>query len=209
MTCSEISALLDDYLDGTLSLEQVKLVEEHLAGCDRCRAEVAGVGSILADARALPRTVLPSRDLWGGIEARLPTRAPAVLPLRTGRPLLQRPLVQLAAALFLLLAGATLATLYQRGRAGAAPSFALEQQRYATATADLARRLADDPGLLPATTRAVVERNLTIVDQAIQEAEKALASDPGNTELEQMVLARYAQRLALLKHATEAGRRES
>jgi anti-sigma factor RsiW len=209
MTCSDISTRLDDYLDGALPPDQVRQVEEHLAGCDRCRAELAGLRSILADARTLPRTVLPSKDLWSGIEARLPAPAPAVLPLRPRRPLLQRPVALLAAALFLLLAGATLATLYLRGPGGAASTFALEQQRYATATADLARRLADDPTLLSATTRAVVERNLTIVDQAIQEAEKALATDPGNTELEQMVLARYAQRLALLKHATEAGRRES
>ena len=88
-------------------------------------------------------------------------------------------------------------------------AFAREQARYARATAELARRLADDPAPLSATTRAVVERNLAIVDAAIREAEHALASDPGNTELEQMVLARYAQRLALLKHATDAGRRES
>ena len=85
----------------------------------------------------------------------------------------------------------------------------MEQERYAHATADLARKLADDPAQLSASTRAVVERNLAIVDQAIREAEDALASDPGNAELEQMVLARYAQRLALLKHATEAGRQES
>jgi hypothetical protein len=55
----------------------------------------------------------------------------------------------------------------------------------------------------------VVERNLAIVDQAIREAEAALASDPGNAALEQMVLARYVQRLDLLRRATEAGRQES
>lgn len=207
MTCADISALLDDYIDGALPADQARRVEEHLAGCESCRAEVAGLRSILTDARALPRTVLPAKDLWAGIESRLPSAPP--VPLRPRRPLLQRPLVQLAAAIFLLLAGATLATLYLRGRTGSPSTFALEQQRYAAATADLARKLADDPALLSATTRAVVERNLTIVDQAIQEAEHALATDPGNTELEQMVLARYAQRLALLKHATEAGRRES
>jgi hypothetical protein len=150
---------------------------------------------------------MPSRDLWDSIESRLPANAP--IPVHQRQPLRQRPLFQLAAAIFLLLAGAALATLYLRGHGPAPSSFALEQQRYATATADLARRLADDPALLSATTRAVVERNLTIVDAAIHEAEHALATDPGNTELEQMVLARYAQRLALLKHATEAGRQES
>ena len=115
----------------------------------------------------------------------------------------------LAAALFLLIAGASLATLYQRRSVPSASAFAAEQERYARATAQLAGQLAADSSALAGQTRAVVARNLAIVDQAIQEAERALATDPGNTELEQMVLARYAQRLALLKHATEFGRRVS
>jgi hypothetical protein len=176
-------------------------VEQHLAGCPDCRRELAAIRALVGEARSLPRSILPERDLWTGIEARL---APVAGPAPRG--LWYRPLVLLAAALFLLLAGATLATLYQRRTTS---EFALEQERYAQATADLARKLADDPAHLSASTRAVVERNLAIVDQAIQEAEAALATDPGNAELEQMVLARYAQRLALLKHATEAGRQES
>ncbi len=207
MTCADCSTLLDRYIDGALAPDVSARVEAHLAGCVACRAELAGIRSIVAEARVLPRTVHPGRDLWSGIEARLPANAP--LRLATRRPLLQRPLVLLAAALFLLLAGATLATLYQRRAGGTDSTFVLEQRRYAAATAELARTLAEDPAPLSASTRAVVERNLTIVDAAIQEAEQALATDPGNTELEQMVLARYAQRLALLKHATEAGRRES
>jgi anti-sigma-K factor RskA len=206
MTCTDITPLLDDYINGTLPAEAIPDVERHLDGCDRCRAEVTALRALVADARALPRVVLPERELWTGIEPRL---APA--PLRAGaaepRGQRYRPLVLLAAALFLLIAGATLATVYQRSRTTA--GFAAEQQRYTEATADLARKLANDPGHLSSATRAVVERNLAIVDQAIREAETALATDPGNAALEQMVLARYAQRLALLKRATEAGGRES
>jgi len=203
MTCIEIEPLLDDYLDGTLPAEIIQEVGRHLAACDRCRAEEAALRALVGGARALPRSVLPERDLWTGIEARL---APA--PQRT-RVLgtRYRPVVLLAAALFLLLAGATLATLYQRSQTPFA--FAAEQRRYAAATADLARKLADNPTRLSSTTRLVVERNLAIVDQAIREAETALTTDPDNAELEQMVLARYAQRLNLLKRATEAGKQES
>ncbi len=206
MNCSDIASLLDDYLDGTLPAEQVRQVEEHLAGCEKCHREVAFNRSLISSARAMPRSILPAKDLWGGIEPRLPTRPRFVALPAAGRGL-RSPWFQLAAAVALLIAGATLATLYQRR---ATPSaFALEQQRYVQATADLARKLADDPAQLSASTRAVVERNLAIVDQAIKEAEAALTSDPGNTELEQMVLARYAQRLDLLKRATAAGRQVS
>lgn len=205
MTCLEIASLLDDYLDGALTTDAAREVESHLAGCDRCRAEVAALRELVADARALPRSVLPARELWTGIEPRLG----AVLSRATLSTFLtrHRPLALLAAALFLLFTGATLATVYLRSRTPDA--FALEQQRYAEATADLARKLADDPIRLSPATRAVVERNLAIVDQAIREAEAALATDPDNTELEQMVLARYAQRLDLLRRATAAGRQES
>jgi hypothetical protein len=205
MNCSDIAPLLDDYIDGTLPPEKVRQVEAHLTGCQKCRREIEGIRSVLADARALPRSVLPGQDLWSGIESRLGQSKVMALPLSRGRTYNNWAL--LAAGLFLLIAGATLATLYQRRSAPSA--FAQEQQRYVQATADLARKLADDPTQLSASTRAVVERNLAIVDQAIKEAEDALTSDPGNTELEQMVLARYAQRLDLLKRATAAGKQVS
>jgi hypothetical protein len=205
MNCTDVGPLLDDYIDGLLPPERVREVEGHLAGCESCRREVGAIRSVLADARALPRSIQPGKDLWSGIEPRLNT-AP-VIPLPATALRSYRPFTLLAAALFLLIAGATLATLFQRR---STPSvFAAEQQRYVEATADLARKLADDPAQLSASTRAVVERNLAIVDQAIKEAEEALASDPGNTELEQMVLARYAQRLDLLKRATAAGKQVS
>lgn len=202
MNCNEVAPLLDDYIDGILPVAQVRAVEQHLAGCEKCRREVEAIRSVLADARAMPRAIQPAQDLWKGIEGRLATTEVVALPTAHSRR--YRPLLLLAAALFLLVAGATLATIYQRDSAPGA--FALEQQRYTQATADLARKLADDPTQLSASTRAVVERNLAIVDEAIKEAEQALTSDPGNTELEQMVLARYAQRLDLLKRATAAGK---
>ena len=205
MTCTEIAPRLDEYIDGALPVEAAHEVERHLAGCERCRREVAAIRSLLADARSMPRSIQPDRDLWRGIEGRLtPARTVSSPAIRPYRP---QPLVLLAAALFLLIAGATLATVYQRGRAPT--GFALQQQRYTQATADLARKLADDPTHLSSATRAVVERNLAIVDQAIHEAEEALTTDPGNAELEQMVLARYAQRLDLLRRATAAGKQES
>jgi len=204
MTCTDISPLLDDYVDGDLPPDAVARVTAHLAGCARCRAAMAGIQALVADARALPRTVEPPRELWAGIESRLSRRV-GTAP----HPVLPRTVLALAAGLALLVTGALLATWYQRRTAPAASDFALEQRRYAQATAELARTLTVEPSRLPSDTRAVVERNLAIVDRAIQEAETALATDPGNAELEQMVIARYAQRLALLKRATEAGKQES
>jgi anti-sigma factor RsiW len=203
--CTTIAPLLDAYLDGELPPAEHETVDAHLATCANCRAEADAIRSIVADARALPRSVLPERELWSGIGPRLTQGAVGLERARTMPPL--RGWFRLAAAIGLILFGAGLGTLWQRSTA---PSpFAAEQARYTAASTVLAERLAADPGQLTPSTRAVVERNLAIIDLAIREAETALAADPGNTPLEQMLVARYEQRLALLRRATSARGMES
>jgi hypothetical protein len=202
-TCAEIAGLLDDYVNATLGPADRIRVEEHLSECERCPAEVAAVKALVAGARALPASITPGRDLWTGIETRLRSPVGGVrrIAWRTS------PWGRLAAAIGFVLLGAGLATIWQQSPN---PSgFAAEQARYNAASAELASKLAEGtPGLSP-ITRAVVERNLAIVDAAIQEAERALEADPGNGALEQMLRARYEQRLDLLRRATDADRRES
>jgi anti-sigma factor ChrR (cupin superfamily) len=202
MTHEDAAARLDAYLDGTLDPAEKAEVEAHIVACPVCRDELMALQSILADARALPRSVMPARDLWTGIEGRLG-------PRRTALPFTQRyraPL--LAAAALVVLVGGVLIGKSLPTTPASDSAFALEQQRYTAATDALARQLSRNQALTD-ETRAVVERNLAIVDEAIREAEQALDADPGNTALEQMVLAGYEQRLALLKRATDAGRQES
>jgi Putative zinc-finger len=206
MNCSDLSGLLDDYVDGALATPDRALLETHLAGCSTCRQELAALRGLVADAQRLPRAMTPPVTLWPAIASRIAASPPAPSRARPARRLLRAGL-RLAAALALILFGAALATLWQRRTAP--DDFAAARARYAQASAVLARELADNPGNLAPSTRAVVERNLTIVDQAIREAEAALASDPGNTALEQMLLARYQQRLGLLSRATSVGHQES
>lgn len=207
MTCDEILTRLDAWADEGLAPAEQAAVDAHLAGCDRCRAEAHALRALLAEARALPRAVLPARDLWGGIAPRLtapePHRVPpSETPLRQ-RLLASRPLL-LAAAIGGILLGVMMASLWQRQ--GELRAFTAERARYVEASTALARALAADPTTLNPETRAVVERTLSILDQAIAEAEAALEKDPRNTELEQMLLARYEQRLGLLRRAAATGR---
>jgi len=205
MNCDEIQARLDAWVDDALPAGEAAAVAAHLGDCERCREEAEALRTLVAQARALPRSVLPERDLWGGIEARLAPAGGASRPSpareRPG-PSAWRPLLA-AAALGGLLLGAALASLWFRG----APEreFAREQARYAEASAALSRALAADATGLAPDTRAVVERTLSILDQAIAEAEAALAADPRNATLEQMLLARYQQRLDLLRRAAAVG----
>ena len=77
MTCEAFDAALPDYLEGTLDDSVRASVEMHLRECVRCAGLVRDLENIRRDASALPDLV-PARDLWEGIEARI---AATVIPL--------------------------------------------------------------------------------------------------------------------------------
>jgi anti-sigma factor RsiW len=83
MTCEAFDAALPDYLEGTLDESMRASVELHLRECVRCASLVRDVENIRKEAAALPDLV-PSRDLWEGIESRI--AAPVIpLPARSER----------------------------------------------------------------------------------------------------------------------------
>lgn len=77
MTCDAFDAAVPDYLEGTLDERARAAVEGHLSECVRCASLLRDIDNIRKDAAALPDLV-PSRDLWEGIEARI---AAPVIPL--------------------------------------------------------------------------------------------------------------------------------
>jgi hypothetical protein len=85
MTCEAFDAALPDYLEGTLDDSRRASVERHLSECVRCASLLRDIENIGKEAAALPDMV-PSRDLWQGIEARI---AAPVIPL-AARPERQR-----------------------------------------------------------------------------------------------------------------------
>lgn len=58
------------YLNGELSLSEVKLIEDHLLDCASCRARFAQLRNGHRLAQQIPRFT-PQRDLWASIEAGL------------------------------------------------------------------------------------------------------------------------------------------
>ena len=77
MTCEAFDAALPEHLEGTLDGSLRSAVEGHLRECVRCASLVRDLRNIQAEATQLPDLV-PSRDLWQGIEARI---AAPVIPL--------------------------------------------------------------------------------------------------------------------------------
>ena len=107
MTCEAFDAALPDYLEGTLDGSRRASVEHHLGECVRCASLLRDIENISKEAAAMPDLV-PSRDLWQGIEARI---AAPVIPL-AARPERQRRFARAwmgvaAAALIVSTAGIT------------------------------------------------------------------------------------------------------
>ena len=207
MTCQDVDQQLDAYLDGTIAAGERVAIDAHLDQCAACRDALDAMRRILAESHTLPREILPARDLWLDLAPRLASRAKPPAAWRSW----PRSPAGLAAAAVLLIAlgGAIGATTTHWLRPATDTAFAVARARYTAATAILAEQLAADPTLLAVTTRSVIAQDLGILDAAIHEAETALAADPGNAALEQMLLTREQQRLDLLERTLRAGRQES
>jgi hypothetical protein len=125
MTCEAFDAALPDYLEGTLGGSLRASVERHLRECVRCAGLVRDIENIRDEASALADLV-PSRDLWAGIESRI---AAPVIAL-AARPERQRRLVPAwigiaAAALIVSTAGVTYLLTARSLRPGRDPRVAI------------------------------------------------------------------------------------
>jgi len=137
MTCDDVDGVLLDYLEETLDRDAQSAVEEHVAGCLRCNSMLRDIGSIRAQAAALPE-LTPSRDLWAGIATRI---EPTVVPLGRPQQAPRRTWIPLAAAaaaaLMIATAGVTyLATsrsMRSAGTVAAAPKAGASTQQIAAA----------------------------------------------------------------------------
>jgi Tfp pilus assembly protein PilF len=73
--------------------------------------------------------------------------------------------------------------------------------QYDAAVADLEKALKADRDRLDASTIAIVEHNLQIIDQAIDQARRALEADPANGYLSGHLAEARRRKLDLLRRA--------
>ncbi len=85
---------------------------------------------------------------------------------------------------------------------GVAEPVALADQQYDAAVADLEQALKLGRGRLDTATIAIVEHNLTTIDEAIRQAREALAADPSNSYLSSHLVEARRRKLDLLRRAT-------
>ncbi len=216
MRCDELSTALVDLVDGRLDPARQREAERHLEACAGCRALVDDLRTIRTAAFTLNRREPPA-EVWASL-----SRALAMEPPSGGRPAAGRPnwTAWMAAAAVLVLATAVgLWPLLRRTETPAgnavpavaeAPSvesvaaeFEAAEQHYQKAIADLETIARQDTGELDPQVAAVLQKNLTVIDQAISESRTALQSQPASSNAQEGLFEALRTKVALLQQTVE------
>jgi len=215
LTEEQINEMADDALLPNASAD----LAQHISECLTCRAEISAMRSMAMRVRALPVSVQPPADVWPTISARIRNSAEPSEEKHKAFARRAPAWGWLAAAAVLLVMISSLVTTVVMGRRHADVT-AVVASRPSTALANLAalsrreegfRNTADElwaavnarRDQLSPETVATVERTVMLIDAAILEAREALANDPNNTVIADMLSARYERKVDLLKRAAE------
>ncbi len=202
MTCQELLDRADAYAQGELSADDAAAFEAHLVTCSACELALLASADAPPGIAGLSRSIEPAADLWPAIRERVASR-------REGRMRVTAPRWALATAALLLIAlssGVTVVLLTSGApRTITARDISALESQYAAMSEDLTGALEQARARLSAETMATVERDLRIIDAALDETRQALAKDPGNSALGQMVVAAWRQKVDLLRRATALG----
>jgi hypothetical protein len=206
------SEQLSDYLDEELIPAARAEVHAHLASCTDCAALLAELRRVISRAQALDDSP-PQADLWPGVAA-------AIGATPAGRrPSFSWPQLVAAGIALVVLSGGTVALLLNGGASftgvgrrptaqshgastvvpAGAPSVA--GRGYDAAIRELEAELRSGRGRLDSTTVRVVTQKLQLIDRAIAEAERALATDSASTYLHGHLAQTRLRKLDLLRQA--------
>jgi anti-sigma factor RsiW len=200
---------LNDYVDGALPAAERAAVEGHVATCPPCREMVAGLRAVAAAAATL-KPVEPPRGMWPRIEREL-HRSHAAARATWWPWLAAAAALVLATFVGLNMAGvwrqpppasgvATGATSASAADAEAIEAELLQaEQHYQNAIAGLERIASAGKGSLDPQTAATLQKNLSVVDQAISESRAALKAQPGSEPAQQSLLENFKTKISLLQ----------
>ena len=226
MTHEIIKHLLDDYVTGELTEDARGPVAEHVAACAICTAEVESLRRILSRAADLPKSIDPPAEAWSNIRAAIERDAKAVAghDVDPRSRFWRRPYTLAAAAILVAVLSSTGTALYMSSRnvdgdssnsvasnaGGATPAtlaaFTIEENNYLRNVAVLQDLLDKQEALLAPETVAQLKASLRTIDEAILEARNALARDPANKTLIEMLSGTYRQKVDLLRRTAEMTR---
>lgn len=202
---------LSDYLDGELSAGETNVLEAHLALCAECTALLAEIRRVVARAQALEDRP-PRADLWPGVAAAI-----GAVPARRRRLSLSIPQLLAAGIALMVLSGGAVALLLRPGPTPVAggsdaatpavlPAVAPGNRGYDAAIRKLEGQIVAGRERLDSATVRVVEEKLKLIDLAILEAERALATDPANAYLNSHLTETRMRKLDLLRRTAALAR---
>jgi hypothetical protein len=227
MTHEVIRHLLDDYVSGELTEDARGPVADHIAACALCAAEVESLKGILTRAGDLPKSIDPPAGAWLNIRAAIERDKEAVATNHGtgGREFWRRPYVLAAAILLAAVLSSGGTALYMRSRSvdgnssrlvastaseGGTPAtlaaFTIEENTYLRNVAVLQDLLDQQESALAPETVAQIKASLRTIDEAILEARNALARDPANKMLIEMLSGTYRQKVDLMRRTAEMTR---
>ena len=226
MTHEVVRHLLDDYVSGDLSEDARAPVAEHVAACEICSAEVESLKQIAARAADLPKSIEPPAESWSNIRTAIlrDENAGKARVAPSSMPFWRRPLfVAAAAAAVVAVLSSTITALYLNSRSPSSvassiargsdtttpatlAAFTIEENNYLRTAAALQDLLDQQETALAPETVAQLKASLRTIDEAILEARNALARDPSNKLLIEMLSSNYKQKVDLLRRSTEITR---
>ncbi len=214
---------IQDYIDGALPDDEMREVADRLNRDADWRAEEERLRALLRRVQGLPKAIEPGRELWHGIERRI-ADSPAQNVVSFPRPVLYG----FAAAAMVMLIGAVAMVALNSGQPAATqvaspaddsiagPSgngvpvqlasvddveYDLALAQYKHATDALHVSINERRGTMEEETWSAVSESLAVIEQAIQDIERALNDDPSNPELQTMLVAAYQKEVGLLRQA--------
>lgn len=216
MSCTACLDALNDLVEGTLPAGRRLEVEAHLQACPSCASAREDLARIRHLAAALDR-MTPPPALWERVQAKTVGRGGA-----GSRPWYLRRVVwaPLATAACLVLAVAMVYVLQQRaapaerntadepltattvGEHPELESVASELRKaeghYENAIRGL-ERLANDQQVLDPQVAASLQRNLLVIDEAIDESRAAVRAQPANAQAQESLFEAFRTKIVVLQ----------
>jgi hypothetical protein len=204
MNCTEIFELVERYHSGNLPRLESEAVEQHLLSCDACRADFRFQRTLKTEVAALARGIAPPDRVWQGIQHRIGRGAPGTPALAWWQ---RRGMLAAAALVLIALTSAITALLVRSPEMQRTPGnlsvTSVTEATYQRAAEELAQTLEARRKEISPAALAVVEHNLRIIDEAIRETQAALAQDPRNERVAELLWASWEKKIDLLQRAAQ------
>jgi hypothetical protein len=206
--------VINEYVDGGLVPEERAEVGRHIARCETCRALADDLRELSVAARHLS-TVEPPATVWRRLEPQL--RKAHAGRTGFGTKVTREVAPWLAAAAALVVATvvgvrlglpgprhappATVSAPASRGDAAQSVEAELRaaEEHYDNAIKGLEQIANANQGALDPGTAATLQKNLSVIDQAIGESRAAVRAQPNSEPAQQSLLENFRTKIALLQ----------